>query len=80
MPKKLITSRLFRIGRNPTYLGMIISLIGEAIFLGSLITFIIPIVFAVLINIINIPFEEKNLEKAFGKEYLAYKKKVRRWI
>ena len=27
-----------------------------------------------------IPKEEKNMEKAFGKKYLAYKKKVRRWI
>ena len=80
MPKKLITTGFFKISRNPNYLGMIISLIGEAVFLGSLATFIIPMLFIVLISNTNVPFEEENLEKKFGKKYLEYKKKVRRWI
>ena len=80
MPKKLVTSGFFKFSRNPTYLGMTLALFGEAIFLGSLVTFILPILFFVLINKTNIPVEEKNLEKKFGKKYLNYKKKVRRWI
>lgn len=80
VPKLLITSGLFRITRNPNYLGMVIALFGEAIFFGSFITFIIPVLFFVLINFFNIPFEEKVLEEKFGKKYLDYKKKVRRWI
>ena len=79
-PKKLITSGLFKFSRNPNYLGMVIALFGEAIFLGSLITFIIPVLFFIFINILNVSFEEKVLEKKFGKKYLDYKKKVRRWI
>lgn len=79
-PNVLITYGLFRISRNPNYFGMVVSLFGEAIFLGSLITFILPAIFFILINIFNIPFEEKVLEKKFGKKYLDYKKKVRRWI
>lgn len=80
IPKKLVTDGLFKFSRNPIYLGMIIALFGEAIFLGSIITFIIPVLFIILISRINIPFEEENLEKKFGKRYLEYKKKVRRWI
>ena len=80
IPKKLINTGLFRFSRNPTYLGMTITLLGEAIFLGSLITFIIPILFVILINNFNINFEEKILENKFGTKYLEYKKKVRRWI
>lgn len=80
IPKKLVTSGLFRFSRNPTYLGMIVALFGEAIFLGDLVTFIIPVIFTILINKTNIPFEEDNLEKKFGKKYLDYKLKVRRWI
>lgn len=79
-PNKLITSGFFRLTRNPNYLGMIIALLGEAIFLGSIITFIIPIVFFILINVWNVAFEEEVLERKFGKRYLEYKKKVRRWI
>ena len=80
IPKKLITIGLFRFSRNPNYLGMVVALLGEAIFLGSLITFIIPILFVILINKFNTNFEEEILEKKFGKRYLNYKKRVRRWI
>ena len=79
-PKKFVTTGLFRISRNPIYLGMILALFGEAVFLGSLITFILPILFFILINILNVPFEEDTMEKRFGKKYLDYKKKVRRWV
>tara|TARA_Y100000310_G_C20370226_1_gene663161 strand:- start:117 stop:566 length:450 start_codon:yes stop_codon:yes gene_type:complete len=80
MPEKLITSEFFKISRNPNYLGMIIALFGEAIFLGSLITFVLPVLFVILISKFNIPFEEKNLEKKFGRKYLKYKQEVRRWV
>jgi len=79
-PRKLITSGLFRISRNPNYLGMALALLGIAILLGSLITFIFPIIFIILTDIFVIPREEMNLEKAFGKKYRTYKEKVRRWI
>jgi len=79
LPKTLITSGLFKISRNPVYLGMIVTLFGEAIFLGSMITFIIPVIFFILIHT-NIQFEEKMLGRKFGKKYLEYKKKVRRWV
>ena len=80
IPNKLITSSLFKFSRNPNYLGMAVALFGEAIFLGSLITFVIPILFVILVDRFNIRFEEEVLEKKFGKKYLEYKKKVRRWI
>ena len=79
-PKKLVTLGLLRISRNPNYLGMAVTLFGVAILLGSLIAFIFPISFIIWTNSSVIPLEEKNLEKAFGKKYLAYKKRVRKWI
>jgi protein-S-isoprenylcysteine O-methyltransferase Ste14 len=79
-PTTLVTSGFFRFTRNPMYLGMVLMLLGEAVFLGSLITFIFPILFFVIIEWVFLPEEERNLEKAFGKSYISYKKKVRRWI
>jgi protein-S-isoprenylcysteine O-methyltransferase Ste14 len=70
----------FRISRHPMYLGMVAILLGIAIALGSLVTFVLPIVFVILMETMFIPFEEKNLEEVFGREYLDYKKNVRRWI
>ena len=79
-PNKLVTYGAFKISRNPTYLGMALMLLGIAVLLGSAITFVFPVLFVILTDIFVIPEEEKNLEKAFGKKYLEYKKKVRRWI
>jgi len=62
------------------YLGMCVILLGATIILGSIITFLSPILFVILMEIIFISFEDKNLEEAFGEDYINYKKKVRRWI
>ncbi len=79
-PKRMITSGLFRVSRNPIYLGFVISLIGLWIFLGSLFPLLGCIAFIILCDKWYIPFEEENLEHLFGKDYLIYKTKVRRWI
>ena len=80
MPSKLVASGPFRISRHPMYLGMAAILLGQAVFLGSLTTFAFPLIFAILMEALFISTEEENLEKAFGKEYRDYKRRVRRWI
>jgi len=77
--KKLFTHGLFRYSRNPNYLGMVVTLLGVSLILGSLISYIFPIIFFFLLYF-TIFEEEKELEKKYGKKYLNYKKKVRRWI
>jgi len=79
-PNKLIIKGVYKISRNPMYLGMLSILLGLSVLLGSLITFIFPILFIILMEILFIPLEEKNMEKTFGKKYLGYKNKVRRGI
>jgi len=79
-PMKFATNSIYKISRNPMYLGMIIALLGLSIFLGSLSTFISPILFFILMKWIFIIPEEENMEKTFGKRYIDYKSKVRRWI
>jgi len=79
-PSKLVRYGLFKFTRNPTYLGMALTLIGVAILLGSITSFVFPIIFIILTDWLVIPVEEKNLEKKFGKKYIEYKMRVRRWI
>ena len=76
----LVVGGPFKISRHPMYLGMASILFGVAILCGVLICFIFPIIFIILIEFIFIPLEEKNMEKVFGKRYLRYKTKVRRWV
>lgn len=78
--KKLVIQGPFKISRHPIYLGMASVLLGTALIHGSLVGFIFPIIFIILMEILFIPFEEKSMEKTFSKKYLNYKKNVRRWI
>jgi len=79
-PTDLITSGPFRISRHPMYLGMASVLLGMAVIHGTIITFLFPILFMIIMELLFIPFEEENLETIFGNKYLDYKKKVRRWM
>jgi protein-S-isoprenylcysteine O-methyltransferase Ste14 len=79
-PSQLVTSGPFSITRNPQYLGFTAILLGVAVLHGTLIMFAFPAFFVIIIEIIFIPMEEKNLESIFGDEYIAYKKRTRRWI
>ena len=80
LPTSLEVSGPFRISRHPMYLGMAAILLGLAILLGSVITFVFPVLFILVMELLFIPLEDRNLEQAFGAEYRAYKKRVRRWI
>ena len=76
----LVVSGMFRVSRNPMYLGMQIMLIGFAIYLGQLSPFLVLPAFYLVITEMQIKPEEEMLEQKFGEEYLAYKRKVRRWL
>jgi len=79
-PSQFIIEGPFKISRHPMYLGMLLILLGIAIVLGSIITFIFPIIFILLMEILFIPFEENNLKNIYKQDYKKYKKRVRRWI
>jgi protein-S-isoprenylcysteine O-methyltransferase Ste14 len=76
----IVSSGVYRFSRNPIYLAMTLLYIGAALLLDSLwvLLFAVPILF--LINFGVIAREEKYLTAKFGKEYLDYKKRVRRWL
>jgi len=79
-PYILITNGPFLVSRHPMYLGFVLILFGLAVFLGSLAVFLPTIVMFFTLEKLFIPYEEKNLENKFGKEYKEYKELVRRWL
>lgn len=76
----IVTKGLYKITRNPMYVGLLTILTGYAIWLGSLTPFFVLPLFYLLINEMQIKPEEEILEKKFGQEYLNYKNSVRRWL
>ena len=77
---KLIVTGVYRYVRNPMISGVTIILLGESIAVLSLKIFYWMILFFLINNLFFLVFEEPNLEKRFGKEYIDYKRKVPRWI
>lgn len=77
---KLVVQGMYRFTRNPMYLGMLIWLIGWAIYLGSLSPLIMLPVFIWVLTVQQIVPEEDVLTEKFGAGYLAYKQRVRRWL
>src|SRR4030042_5701304 len=76
----LMTVSVYSISRHPMYLGFVVLLSGVAILLGSLSPWVIIPIFALLMEVVFIRVEERMLEKKFAATWLAYKKKIRRWI
>ena len=76
----LVATGPFRFTRNPMYLGLVTIGLGAALWAGTWLMWLVPIVLFTLDNFIIIPFEEKSMERAYGDEYRAYRAHVRRWI
>ncbi len=76
----LVTEGPFRLSRHPMYLGFVSVLLGLAILLGSVVSFLSPIAMFVTLQMRFMPYEEKDMEAVFGAEYAAYKNRVRRWL
>lgn len=76
----LVTGGLYRYTRNPMYLGMVLFLLGVALFLGSLGALIPVAAFAWIIDRQFIRNEEIFLAGIFGDEFRDYMRQVRRWI
>ena len=79
-PRILVTNFPFSISRNPIYLSFLLFLISISLYLRSVLGFIPVIAFYFVIEKKVIREEEKIISNSFGKKYLDYKNKVRRWI
>ena len=76
----LLTHGVYRISRNPMYLGLLLSLSAWVIWLQNLGGLTLPPLFVLLINRCHIEPEERRLHARFGDAYRAYLKRTRRWL
>ena len=77
---RLATDGIYAFTRNPMYLGMALLYAGIALALSSIGALILLPVTLLAIRTQVIAREERYLEGKFGEEYLAYKRRVRRWV
>jgi protein-S-isoprenylcysteine O-methyltransferase Ste14 len=76
----LVVDGPYRITRNPMYLGMAVLYVALAVVLGLIWAFLFLPFVLVAVDRLVIAREEPYLERKFGPEYVAYKRRVRRWI
>ncbi len=74
--KKLVTTGPYRYTRNPMVFGAFMMYLGLSLFFNSIADILCVILFLLLLIILLKTSEEKRLERDFGEEYKAYKKKV----
>ena len=77
---RLVVSGVYKLSRNPMYLGMLSLLVSWMSFLGNPMLVICLAAFILLLNKLQIEPEEAALTKLFGDEYSVYCTRVRRWI
>lgn len=76
----LVTAGVYRITRNPMYVGLCCILLGWAVFLAAWLPLLGPPVYVLYITRFQILPEERVLRQLFGERYARYADRVRRWL
>jgi protein-S-isoprenylcysteine O-methyltransferase Ste14 len=77
---RLVTGGIYRVSRNPMYLGFALLLLAWAVFLASPWMLLGVPAFMLYIGRFQIQPEERALETLFGQEFRDYRAQVRRWL
>lgn len=76
---ELVTTGVFRISRNPIFLGMLFTLSGLLLAMPNAFTLLVFALGYALIQI-QVRLEEEHLISTHGNDYQAYAHVVRRWL
>lgn len=79
-PRSLVTDGPYARTRNPMYLAGVVILLGLAILLGALASFLAAPAYGVVAHVFFLPAEERTMEARFGPAYLEYRASVPAWI
>jgi protein-S-isoprenylcysteine O-methyltransferase Ste14 len=78
--ESIVTTGIYRVTRNPMYLGLAIVLVGWSMYLANLATLLLVPVFVAYMTRFQIKPEEQALLAKFGSDFADYMAAVRRWI
>ena len=77
---RIVTGGIYRLSRNPMYLGLALVLAALAVYLRSPLALVaVPAFMAALTRLQILP-EERVLAARFGEDYRAYLASARRWL
>jgi protein-S-isoprenylcysteine O-methyltransferase Ste14 len=76
----LVVSGIYRVTRNPMYLGFLFLLLAELVWLANPVALLLAPAFVAYLNRFQIGPEEIALQRRFGAQFESYAHRVRRWI
>ena len=76
---QLVKDGVFKISRNPVFLGMMVSMLGLFLILPNVLSFFLMVAGYIVIQV-QVRLEEEFLLRQHGKQYEDYKLRTRRWI
>jgi protein-S-isoprenylcysteine O-methyltransferase Ste14 len=79
-PKRLVVQGLYRYVRNPMYVGVLLVIVGWALFFWSSALLIYSLGVGMLEHGFVVLIEEPLLEQQFGEAYVTYREAVGRWM
>lgn len=77
---ELIISGVFRLSRNPMYLGFSMFISAAVLLTGNLVAIATVPIFVLYMNRFQIQPEELQLSKKFPQSFKEYQDRVRRWL
>jgi protein-S-isoprenylcysteine O-methyltransferase Ste14 len=77
--KRLVVGGLYRYVRNPMYLAVAATIVGQALVLGRLVLLLYAAGFAVIVAAFVRWYEEPTLSRQFGDQYEEYRRSVPAW-
>ena len=76
----VVSSGIYRVSRNPMYLGFLLALAGWAAYLSNAGAALLLPCFVAYMTQYQIKPEERALLAKFGSEFAQYMSRVRRWL
>ena len=75
----LVVGGLYRYVRNPMYLAVAATIVGQALVLGQLLLLPYAVAFGVVVYAFVQGYEEPTLRRRFGHQYEEYRRSVPGW-
>lgn len=79
-PPRVVTHGLYRVSRNPMYLGVLTVVFGQAVLYRSVPVAMYGVILAVAFHLTVVFIEEPHLRKQRGQSYAEYCRRVPRWL
>lgn len=76
----IVTTGIYRVTRNPMYLGFAFILLGWGLYLGNMVALFGLPAYMFYMNAFQIKPEERILTEKFGQAYQDYRRKANRWL